>query len=71
MFTSASSESRDTRPRSKSLIRDCVTPQCLASSTCVHSLCLTNAAIYCISSARARKFAACPGVPATASQTLA
>src|ERR1039458_10182266 len=69
MFTNASSEKRETRPRNKSLIRGCVTPQRLAASTWVQSCRFTKAAICCISSARARRFAACPGVSAMASQT--
>ena len=38
MLTSASSEKRETRPRSRSLIRGCVTPQRLAASACVQSV---------------------------------
>ena len=71
MLTSASSEKRETRPRSRSLIRGCVTPQCLAASACVQPFCFRRAAIFCISSARDLRFAACPGVSAIASQTLA
>ena len=71
MLTNASSEKRETRPRSRSLIRGWVTPQRLAASACVHAFCFRRAAIFCISSARARRFAACSGVSAMASQTLA
>jgi hypothetical protein len=35
MLTSGSSEKRETRPRSRSSIRGCVTPQGLAASACV------------------------------------
>ena len=71
IFTSASNEKRETRPRNKSFIRGCVTPQWLAASACVQSRRFTKAAICRISSARALRFAACPGVSAMAFQTLA
>ena len=70
MFTSASREKRETRPRSRSFIRGCVTPQWLAASVCVHPRWFTSAAICRISSARAAKLAACSGVSAMASHTL-
>jgi hypothetical protein len=71
IFTSASSEKREIRPRSRSLILGCVTPARLAASACAHRRLPITAAICCISSARARRFAACPGVSAIASHTLA
>src|ERR1039457_434554 len=71
MLTSASSEKRETRPRSRSLIRGCVTPQRLAASACVQPCFFRRAPIFCISSARALRFAASSGVSAIASQTLA
>lgn len=70
-LTSASSENRDTRPRSRSFMRGCVMPHWAAASTCVHLLSFTIAAIYCINSARVRRLAACSGVSARASHTLA
>jgi hypothetical protein len=42
MFTNASSEKRETRPRSRSSIRDCVTPQWLAASAWVQPRCFTE-----------------------------
>jgi transposase-like protein len=68
MLTSASSEKRETRPRRRSLIRGWVTPQRLAASACVHSCFFSSAAIFCIRSARALRFAASSGVSAIASQ---
>jgi hypothetical protein len=71
MLTRASSEKRETLPRSRSFIRGWVTPQWLAASACVQPCCFTRAAIFCISSARDLRFAACSGVSAIASQMLA
>ena len=45
---------RDTRPRSRSLMRGCVMPQWLAASTSLQPLSLTSAAICRISSERAQ-----------------
>jgi peptidoglycan/LPS O-acetylase OafA/YrhL len=42
MFTNASIEKRDTQPRSKSLMRGCVTPHWPAASACVQPLSLTR-----------------------------
>jgi hypothetical protein len=53
MFTRASRENRDTRPRNRSLMRGWVTPQWVAASACFQSLSLMMAAICRISSARA------------------
>lgn len=70
MFTRASSENRETRPRSRSLMRGWVTPQRAAASVCFQSLALMRAAICRTRSARARRLAACSGVSAIACHTL-
>ena len=69
--SNASIEKRETRPRSKSFMRGCVTPHWPAASACVQPLYFTMAAICRISSARARRLAACSGVSAMASGTRA
>lgn len=70
IFTRASSENRDTRPRNKSFMRGWVTPQWVAASACFQFLALMIAAICRISSARAWRLAVCSGVSAIASHTL-
>mgnify|MGYP007070997935 CR=1 FL=1 len=70
MFTSASKEKREIRPRSRSFIRGCVTPHVAPASACVHPFVSMTSVICRMSAARARKFAACSGVSANASHTL-
>lgn len=61
MLTSASSEKRGTRPRSRSFTRGAVTGQFRAASACVHPCCFTKAAICRINSSA---LAGSPPVPA-------
>ena len=70
MFTNASKEKRETRPRSRSLMRGWVTPHCRAASSWVQPCFFTNSAICLINSALRRRLAACPGEAAIASQTV-
>jgi hypothetical protein len=70
VLTKASSEKREKRPHSKSLMRGYVTPQCFAAATPTQLLSSTTAVILSINCERRRRFAASSGVSAIVSYTL-